>query len=101
LNDVDNARQATKPAMPMREIGDSAPPATMTSASRARSGGRASPMACAPVEHAVTTAWFGPFRPCVIDTYPDARLISRPGMKNGDNRRGPVTYEDQISRPES
>ena len=48
-------------------------------------------MACAPVEQAVTTAWFGPFRPCWIETWPAARLISRPGMKKGEMRRGPFS----------
>jgi hypothetical protein len=56
LNDVDSARQARNPAMPMREIGDSAPPATMTSASPSATKRAASPMACAPLEQAVTTA---------------------------------------------
>src|SRR5262245_44586764 len=64
----------------------------MTSASPSATRRAASPMACAPVEHAVTTAWLGPFKPCAIDTYPDARLIKRPGMKNGDTRRGPLSF---------
>ena len=40
-------------------------------------------MAWAPVEHAVTTAWFGPRSWWRIEIWPDARLIRRPGMKNG------------------
>ena len=40
-------------------------------------------MACAPVEQAVTTAWFGPLKPKRIETCPEIRLISAPGMKNG------------------
>src|SRR5262245_46825311 len=64
----------------------------MTSASPSATSRAASPMACAPVEQAVTTAWLGPLRPCAIDTYPDARLISRPGMKNGETRRGPLSF---------
>ena len=51
----------------------------------------ASPMACAPVEQAVTTEWFGPFRPKRIETLPDAMLMMRPGMKNGLTRRGPFS----------
>ena len=49
----------------------------------------ASPMAWAPVEQAVTTAWFGPLKPKRIDTWPDTRLISAPGIKKGDTRFGP------------
>ena len=51
-----------------RQIGDSVPPATITSASPSAISRPASPIACAPVEHAVTTAWFGPLRPCSIET---------------------------------
>ncbi len=50
----------------MRQTGDSAPPATMTSASPSAIRRAASPMACAPVEQAVTTAWFGPLQ-AVLD----------------------------------
>ncbi len=46
-------------------------------------------MACAPVEQAVTTEWFGPFNPKRIETLPEAMLMMRPGMKNGLMRRGP------------
>jgi hypothetical protein len=52
----------------MRLIGDSVPPATITSASSSAISRAASPMACAPVEQAVTTEWFGPLRPCSIET---------------------------------
>ena len=65
---VDSARQAAKPAIDSRLIGDSVPPATITSASPSAISRAASPIACAPVEQAVTTAWFGPFRPNSIDT---------------------------------
>ena len=51
----------------------------------------ASPIACAPVEQAVTTEWFGPLKPYLIDTFPEIRLISAPGMKKGDTRRGPLS----------
>src|SRR6202795_3314874 len=89
LKPVDSARDAQKPAIDSRQIGDSVPPATITSASPSAISRLASPIAWAPVEHAVTTAWLGPLRPCAIDTYPEARLIRRPGMKNGDTLRGP------------
>ena len=46
-------------------------------------------MACAPVAQAVTTEWFGPFSPWRIETWPEARLISEAGMKNGLTLRGP------------
>ena len=44
-----------------------------------------------PVEQAVTTAWFGPLKPKRIDTCPEIRLISAPGMKKGDTRFGPFS----------
>ena len=31
--------------------------------------------------------WFGPLKPYLIETLPDARLISDAGMKNGEIRR--------------
>ncbi|MCY1309781.1 hypothetical protein D9M70_599070 [compost metagenome] len=88
---VDSALQAAKPASEIRQIGDSAPPATMTSASPSAIRRLASPIACAPVEQAVTTEWFGPRSLWRIDTWPEARLIRRPGMKNGEMRRGPLS----------
>ena len=54
-------RQSGRPAT-------SVPPASITSASPSATSREASPMACAPVEQAVTTAWFGPLRPCSIET---------------------------------
>jgi hypothetical protein len=46
LKSVDSALQALKPAMPMRQIAASAPPATMTSASSSWIRRAASPSAC-------------------------------------------------------
>ena len=63
LKAVDSARAAANPATPMRHIAASVPPATMTSASPSWMSRVASPMACAPVEQAVTTEWFGPLKP--------------------------------------
>jgi hypothetical protein len=60
---VESALHALKPAIPISLIGLSAPPATITSASPKAMSRAASPMACAPVEQAVTTAWFGPLNP--------------------------------------
>jgi hypothetical protein len=49
--------------MPISQIALSAPPAIITSASSSAISRAASPMAWAPVEQAVTTAWFGPLKP--------------------------------------
>ena len=75
--------------MPISQIGFSAPPASITSASPNCINLAASPIACAPVEHAVTTAWFGPLKPCFIDTCPEIRFIKHEGIKNGETLRGP------------
>src|SRR5580704_1708484 len=91
LKAVDSARAAAKPARPRRHTAASAPPHTMTSASSSMISRDASPIACAPVEQAVTTAWFGPLKPYLIETLPDARLIRFDGMKNGLIRRGPLS----------
>ena len=48
-------------------------------------------MAWAPVEHAVTTEWFGPLKPYRMLTCPEIRLIRAPGTKNGLTRRGPFS----------
>ena len=74
----------------MRQIEASAPPATITSASPHWIRRIESPIAWAPVAQAVTTAWFGPLKPYLIDTWPEARLISALGMKNGETLRGPL-----------
>ena len=92
LNWVESARAAAKPAIPMRHTAASAPPATMTSASSNWISRAASPMAWAPVEQAVTTAWFGPLKPYLMETWPEARLMSAAGMKNGDILRGPRSW---------
>ena len=73
--------------MPISQTVASAPPATITSASPHMISREASPMACTPEAQAVTTAWFGPLKPYLIDRWPEARLISADGMKNGDSRR--------------
>ena len=61
-----SARAWAKPAMPIGQIVASAPPASMMSASSSRIIRAASPIECAPVEQAVTTAWFGPIRPYLM-----------------------------------
>ena len=65
---VESARAWANPATPSRQIAASAPPATITSASSHMMMRAASPIACAPVEQAVTGAWLGPLKPCRIDT---------------------------------
>src|SRR5262249_61655525 len=92
LKSVDSALQALKPAMPRRQIAASAPPATMTSASSSWMRRAASPNAWAPVAQAVTTEWLGPLEPYLIETWPEARLVSAGGMKNGLTRRGPRSF---------
>src|SRR6185295_9361860 len=67
----------------MRQIEASAPPHTITSASPHWMRRIESPIACAPVAQAVTTAWFGPLKPYLIEICPEARLISALGMKKG------------------
>ncbi len=67
----------------------------MTSASSIAIIRAASPIECAPVEQAVTTAWLGPISPYLIETWPEIRLISRPWTKCGETRRGPFSCEDQ------
>ena len=86
---VDSARAAANPAKPSRHTAASAPPATITSASPNAIMRLASPIAWAPVEHAVTTEWLGPLKPKRIDTWPLTRLIRLAGMKNGLTRLGP------------
>ena len=64
---VESALQAEKPAMPIRLIVASQPPATMTSASPSAIRRDASPIAWVPDEHAVTQAWLGPRSLCLIE----------------------------------
>src|SRR5215471_4829306 len=87
LNAVDSAREAQKPAIPSGLQAASAPPATITSASPSMIRRDASPMACTPVAQAVTALWLGPLKPYLMENWPEARLISAEGMKNGDRRR--------------
>ena len=98
LKAVESARAAQKPAMPISHTAASAPPATMTSASPSAIRRAASPTACTPVAQAVTTAWFGPLKPYLIETWPEARLIRAEGMKKGEMRRDlPATASAEAS----
>ena len=47
------------------------------------------PMQCRPVVQAVTIARFGPWKPNMIDTWPEIMLMIDAGTKNGVIRRGP------------
>jgi hypothetical protein len=86
LKAVDSAREAQKPAMPISLTAASAPPATMTSVSPRAISRAASPSAWTPVAQAVTAEWFGPLNPYLMETWPEARLISALGMKKGERR---------------
>ena len=94
LKPVDSARQAAKPASASRPIGDSAPPATITSASPSMISRAASPIACAPVEQAVTTAWFGPLSPCRIETWPDDQIDQPAGNEEGRDAARALSLQD-------
>src|SRR5437868_14916823 len=86
---VERARMAAKPATDIGVMADSAPPQIITSASPRWIILKLSPMACAPAEHAVAVAEFGPFAPKRIETCPAARLTMAEGMKKGEARLGP------------
>jgi hypothetical protein len=58
---VESARIAAKPATLIGVIADSAPPQIITSAALRWINLKLSPIACAPAEHAVAVAEFGPF----------------------------------------
>ena len=49
----------------------------------------------------MTTAWLGPIKPYLIDTWPEMRLISRPWTKCGLTRPGPFSCRtiDSFSIP--
>src|SRR6188768_3032704 len=81
---VDSARIAAKPPTPIGVIAASEPPAIMTSASPREITRKASPTACAPDEHAVHGAEFGPRAPKRMETWPAARLMMLDGIKNGE-----------------
>src|SRR5574337_975835 len=72
---VDMALAEQKPAIAVPVVANSAPPAIIASASPYWIMRAARPMLCAPVVHAVTQAMFGPFRPNMIDNWPDTMLM--------------------------
>ena len=82
----------------MGVIAASEPPQIMTSASPREITRNASPTACAPEEHAVQGAEFGPRAPKRIDTWPAARLMMLDGIKNGEIFRGPPSSSAVCSR---
>jgi hypothetical protein len=97
---IDRERKEGSPD-PIGQMVASAPPASMMSASSSLIIRAASPIECAPVEHAVTTEWLGPIRPYLIETWPLVRLISRPWPKCGETRPGPFSARtsDSFSIP--
>src|SRR3989344_945551 len=92
-----SARACAKPAIPIGQIVASAPPASMMSASSSRIIRAASPIECAPVEQAVTTAWLGPIRPYLMLTWPEIRLMRRAWTKCGETRPGPFAASNRLS----
>src|SRR2546421_855670 len=83
---VESARIEANPATDIGVIALSAPPQIIASASPRSIRRKLSPIACAPAEHAVAVAEFGPLAPCRIETLPDARLTMAETIKNGDTR---------------
>ncbi len=96
LKFVLRALAAANPAIPIRQQAASAPPAIITSASPYLIILDASPIACAPVEQAVTTEWFGPLKPYLILTCPDNKLISADGIKKGLTFLGPFAFSNSV-----
>ena len=95
---MDSARDAQKPPIASALTVDSAPPATMTSASPYSMMRAASPRLWFAVEHALTIAMFGPSKPYWIDTSPATMLMIEPGTKNGEIlRRPPRMKSDLVS----
>ena len=82
-----SALSRQKPAIVTASMHASAPPATITLASPYLTIRNASPMAWAPLAHAVDAAWFGPWNPCRMLTRPAGMFTSTLGMKNGLRRR--------------
>ena len=76
----------------------SAPPQIITSASPRSMILKASPMACAPAEHAVHVALLGPRAPNRIETWPAARFAIAAGMKKGEIFPGPPSRNFWCSR---
>ncbi len=93
---VDKARRAAKPAHAHRrdrglgtagDHGDGVP---------APDDLERFPTACADAEQAVHVARLGPLAPKRIETWPDARLMMVPGMKNGEILRGPPSSRAHV-----
>ena len=84
---VDKARIDAKPATDIGVIALSAPPQIIASASPRSIRRKLSPIACAPAEHAVAVAEFGPFAPWRLKTSPRSRS---PNYKERRTRSGPV-----------
>ena len=81
LKSTARALAEENPAIPTGVTGASAPPAIITSASPYLIILAASPIAWAPVEHAVATALFGPEKPYIIEMWPDIKFTREAGIK--------------------
>ena len=91
---VDSARMLLNPPTPSGDTVASAPPQIIASASPRSMTRAASPIACAPVEHADTCDMFGPLAPNRIESCPGARLTMIIGTKNGEMPcRGPFSQQ--------
>ena len=88
----DSALHELNPAITIGVIDASVPPAIAVVAIPSRIIPYASPIASAPVLHAVTGQLTGPRAPSCIDTCPAARLPSIMGIKNGLTRPGPFSF---------
>ncbi len=89
---VDSARMLLNPPTPSGDTVASVPPQIIASASPRSMTRAASPIACAPVEHADTCDMFGPLAPNRIEICPGARLTMIIGTKNGEMPcRGPFS----------
>mmetsp|Transcript_16115 Transcript_16115/g.40561 ORF Transcript_16115/g.40561 Transcript_16115/m.40561 type:complete len:319 (-) Transcript_16115:252-1208(-) len=86
---VHMARMLVKPAKPSGVTAASVPPASITSASPSWMYFAASPIACVPVAHALTTAKLGPLAPSSMAIMDVAVLAMIDGRRNGVMRFGP------------
>mmetsp|Transcript_10094 Transcript_10094/g.38228 ORF Transcript_10094/g.38228 Transcript_10094/m.38228 type:complete len:264 (+) Transcript_10094:1771-2562(+) len=84
-----SARSCENPATLSGSTCASTPPASMVVAIPRRMKLYASPMECAPVAHAVDTAWLGPLRSNRREIAPAALFGSTLGTKRGSTLRAP------------
>ena len=90
------ALAAEKPAIPILQQAASDPPAIMTLALPLSIILAASPIACAPVEHAVTTEWLGPLKLYLILICPEIKFINAEGIKKGLIFLAPLVFKISV-----